>query len=349
MKVRLQMFVICILILTTQSSCKKSDSQTSDNSNGNNADLISRFMPVDSTYALFTSICIDKNNNKWLTTNEGVYKFDGTTWTHYNSSNTAIAFGNTMSIQSDASGIVYAITQPNVNNKPLLAIFKSGVWSSYPFPFNALKIYINKSSTNLFVLAEGGTLYAYNGSGDYSNYSSYNKIVGVSGNSNDCYFYNGVWYFSFDYSNATDNNKYSGFASTDKNLPQPVYYTPNPNYISMSKVITSDGTSIILVGTSGNSMSALQKLYLYKNGVWSVIPYNTADQKLEVVSSIVYSKDGSLWIGSYLDGFAKYYNGNFTFYSYGNNIPVVSGLAIDDSNIKWIATYTSGLLKCTAQ
>jgi hypothetical protein len=305
-------------------------------------------MPADSTYALFTSIHIDNNNNKWLTTNEGLFKFDGSTWTHYNSSNTAIAFGNTYSIRSDASGIIYAITQPNVNNSPLLAIFKNGVWSSYPLPFNAYKIYINKASTNLFLL-DGGTLYAYNGSGDYSNYSSYTKVVGIPGNSSDCYFYNGIWYCSFTNSNAYDNNKYSGFVSTDKNLSQPVYFSPNPTYIKMNYIITRDGSSIILVGTSGNSGSVLNKLYRYQNGVWSVIPYNTADQKLEEVSSIAIAKDGSLWIGSYMDGFAKYYNDKFTFYTYADKIPVVTGIAVDDKNIKWIATQYGGLLKCTAQ
>jgi ligand-binding sensor domain-containing protein len=51
------------------------------------------------------AIAIDASGNKWFGTwGGGVSKFDGTTWTTYNSSNSGLAYNSVQAIAIDASG-----------------------------------------------------------------------------------------------------------------------------------------------------------------------------------------------------------------------------------------------------
>jgi ligand-binding sensor domain-containing protein len=49
-------------------------------------------------------IAIDAQNNKWITSNIGIFKFDGTNWTHFNTANSGLSNNNVGSIDIDAQG-----------------------------------------------------------------------------------------------------------------------------------------------------------------------------------------------------------------------------------------------------
>ncbi len=76
-------------------------------------------------------IAFDLQNNLWLATEEGVWKYDGTNWTTWNSGNSAIVDNHVSSIDIDNNGSVYVSsfgTLGNVNGG--ISIYNGVSWSS---------------------------------------------------------------------------------------------------------------------------------------------------------------------------------------------------------------------------
>lgn len=327
-------FLPLLLVL----SCTKNNQNSAD-SNSNSNSTIQVLTPPRNVYSYsnyFNSICIDNNNNKWVSSENGLLKFDGSNWTIYSSSNTAITFGGSTSfLQSDNQGWIYAITIVNGNLN--IVTNANNIWNSYPLPFEVVKFTIDKP-TNSFYFTDGNSLYKYNGSGSFSGISNYSDLgvdVPQGSQFTDLFVYDSTFYLCY-----TRGVYNSGIViKTGNGTPQ--YYASSNSDVEFSKIITNDGSNVLTFASEG---SVLQKLNLFNNGNWTAIPYDSANEQVNVLFKLEFSKDGSMWI---CDGdLGKYANQAFTFYSIDSEIVDV---AIDNNNVKWMASLDKGLIKFTAQ
>ena len=74
---------------------------------------------------LRTAFKIDHTGNKWYSTTKGVYKFDGTSWSTYNTGNSAIPGNNVSSLIIDPANNVWVSTQFGI------AKFDGASWTTY--------------------------------------------------------------------------------------------------------------------------------------------------------------------------------------------------------------------------
>jgi len=314
------------------------------------------FAPPKNLYthgSFFTSICVDNSNNKWLGCQDGLLKFDGTNWSYYNSNNTPVTLGYTSFTQSDNSGKIYAITMYDINNgKPDIVIFNGSNWSSYRLPFGVGKFYIDKTTNSLyFQTGTSGKIKKYNGSGNFSDENSYMDIsLEYDFKYTDFHIFNNTIYAAFKNNATWINNANGGIVIKPLNSDATLhYYTSTTSNIGLNKLCTNDGNNIYVFGGIGSQTSLLQKLYMLNNSMWTTIPYNSPSQQLELISKLMFSKDGSLWICDLGNGFVKYKDATFTFYKVENNVPSISDIDIDKDNVKWFASQNMGLIEFAGQ
>jgi hypothetical protein len=79
-------------------------------------------------------IAFDNNNNKWIGTQNGLYKFDGTNWTNYNSSISGLLNNFVTSVLVDTAGVVWTGSydpQLTAQNPGGLNSFNGSTWVQY--------------------------------------------------------------------------------------------------------------------------------------------------------------------------------------------------------------------------
>ena len=115
-----------------------------------------------------TSVAIDLSGNKWIGTDKGLVKFDGTNWTTYNTSNSRLPNNYVSSIAIDGNDTLWIGTDPYGNLSPYvgggLAKFHDTTWTTYDtlnskLPHNAITTIAIDRSGNKWI----GTKYLMNG------------------------------------------------------------------------------------------------------------------------------------------------------------------------------------------
>jgi hypothetical protein len=77
-------------------------------------------VPVLPKYGIATGVCIDSSNVKWITTSSGLYKFDDTTWTHFDTTNSGLPSNIAGECECDRDGNVWIATVDG------LAVYREG-------------------------------------------------------------------------------------------------------------------------------------------------------------------------------------------------------------------------------
>ena len=190
MKQSLFYYLPLILMLVCSESCQKTNTGAIG-AIGTipfvNNDSVQLFYPPKSVYNEadqigFTSIVIDSNNNKWMfASSSGIFRFDGTNWTRYDSANMPVNLKNyeNFGLVGDSKGTIYSYLLPftgvNVTD-PVLIVYKNGSWTSSILPFQTAGISLDKATDQLYFLTGGDSIEKYNGTGSFSNLNSYSGI-----------------------------------------------------------------------------------------------------------------------------------------------------------------------------
>jgi len=296
------------------------------------------------------AIAIDVQGNKWIGTSQywdpnrrdyvsgGLAKFDGVSWTVYNTSNSSLPSNNISSIVIDKQGSMWIGTSIYWNEGTYvgggLAKFDGKNWTVYnrsnsELPDNTVQVIAIDEQGNKWIGTGGGlakfdgvnwTVYNWSNSGLPSNNVSAiaidrqgNKWIGTNG---------GLAKF--------DGSRWTIYNTSNSRLPD-----------SNIAVITIDGQGIIWIGTWYGGLAKF-------DGVnWTV--YNNSNSKLPYndVRAIAVDVDGNKWIGTNGGGLAKFDGVNWTVYNTSNSgLPDnrVLAIAIDGVGNKWIGT-SLGLAK----
>ena len=129
-------------------------------------------------YEVITVVKVDVFNNEWIGTNSGgLVKFDGTTWTVYNTTNSGIPDNRVNTIYTEANGHIWVGTANG------LAYFDGEIWTVYNtgnsgLPSNSIRA-IGKDLFGVYWLGTFNGLVKYNGT-DWTVYNTDNS--GLPGN-----------------------------------------------------------------------------------------------------------------------------------------------------------------------
>jgi hypothetical protein len=278
------------------------------------------------------SIAIDGSGNKWIGTDKGLAKFDGTSWTVYKDVIPKLSSNDFGVITIDGSGTKW------MANGGLLAKFDDKNWVGY-------------FTETLGVLYSTVTSIAFDGSG--------NKWIGTT--TGGLAKYDGTDWTWYNTSNSKIPNNYvqsvtiddsgniwvgtygGGLAKFD-GTNWTVYNTSN------SKIPSNNVLYSMVIDGSGNKwMGVLGWGGLVKFDGTNFTVYNSSNSGMPAymdIFSIAIDGLGNKWIGTVSGGLVKFDGTNWTVYNTSNSgLPNnnIRSIAIDGSGNKWISMYNGGM------
>ncbi len=114
------------------------------------------FNPSNSglTSAVLSDLTFDLSGNLWISANNdpqnnyqggGLYKYDGTIWTHYDSTNSLLPNNKISSVSIDKNGTVWAISDPYSSTYNSIIKYDGLTWTTFN-PLNSCLPYLNRIS-----------------------------------------------------------------------------------------------------------------------------------------------------------------------------------------------------------
>ncbi len=133
-----------------------------------------------------------------------------------------------------------------------------------------------------------------------------------------------------------------GVAFTDMNSPR-FDHISTGEYEDVSSLI-QDGKGNLWIGFDGGGL-------IMKSPTGTTTHFSTAMHQLpsNIVTSLATDRNGSILVGTYGDGIARYDGNRFSqLYSDDNNLKYVKAMIIDAHGSLWVATVDKGVVKITA-
>ena len=300
------------------------------------------------------AIAIDSINNKWVGTNYGVNKFDGTHWTTYNTQN-GLVNNIVHAIKIDASGNIWVGTSGGLSE------FNGTSWISYVDTINLHEINIiyKHSSKNdstkysePYLKTENLCIYAI----DFDNSGN----IWVATNVGVSEFKNSQWTNYLDtvsgdtlrsYSIAVDasNTKWIGTTFGVAIANYPIADTIQ-NFLTKTNGLINNAVSCISIDkkTGNKWFGTVGGVSEYTGKLW----FNYSDSNGLVsnwVPTIAFDSQGNKWFGTG-GGISRYNGVNWTTYTTDNGLisSLVNAIAFDKQGNAWVGT-TQGITKILAQ
>jgi hypothetical protein len=333
-----------------------------------NNDSVQFFYPPKTVYnspsqVQFNSIVIDNKNNKWMSAASGIYRFDGMNWTRYDSANMPVdpAKYESFGLICDSKGTIYSYLLPfsgeNVLD-PVLIVYKDSHWASFTLPFFVEDIAMDKWTDKLYFLGGGDSIRVYNGSGSFSDMTSYSGFY-LGGNysiiSYNVAHDSVLVFFDQNFQGAVTDSGHCGFLVRNGNGETTVYnYPDDSKQILLNGILSFDGKSTYMTGgPSGywfyTPTDNYDSFYVHNSTGWSSVslPITGGYSWLDYMK---YSNDGVLWISYGWSGLAKYENGQFSLHDLSDSKPYshIVDFAFDSDNVKWLACW-EGLIRYNIQ
>ena len=276
-----------------------------------------------------TSMVIDSQGNKWIgtapyfngsvSTGGGLVKFNGTTWTVYNTTNSGLPSNNVKSIAIDGAGNKWIATDAG------LVKFDDTSWTGFNnLPSKNINAITIDKSGNKWICTEAGLA----------------KIVGtfttVYTKLNSGLPDNTVMSIAIDSLGNKWIGTFSGGLSLFNDQTWINYSTSNSGIPDNDvRAIAIDGSGNKWIGTSSGGMAKLD------GSTWTVYNNSTPGLPGNYITTISIDSSGNKWIGTISSGLARFDNINWSVFTYTNLELLdnrVSSIAIDSTGNKWIGT-----------
>jgi ligand-binding sensor domain-containing protein len=284
-----------------------------------------------------SSVAIDVQGNKWFGTVKGVSKFDGTTWTTYNTANGQLTNDIVSDIAIDKQGHIVIGTTSGFSE------FDGTTWKTYTTEKDGMpcdyihSIAIDTLNNKWFAAeCEGSGVVKFDGT-TWSNYSAVEGLPWIE-----------VWSIAID----SQGNKWFSCNFCDGDMFLEPYI---PNYllkfddITWTKYTTNEllcnWIYDLAIDAQGNKwLVAGGGVFKFDGENWT--KYTIANGFPENgVSTITLDDFGNIWIGTE-SGIAKFDGTTWTNYfnSFGWEQNYIYDIAIDNQGNKWFGTF-GGVLK----
>lgn len=282
----------------------------------------------------------DKKGNKWISTDHGVSKFDGTNWSTFNTSNSGLTSNKTGRIKIDKKGNKWIDTDKGICK------FDDINWTVY----NKMDGVLGGDYLSSFDLDTAGNLWAFSG-------KIYNYTIGkfdgqqwTKYNANNSIFNGLCWAITID----SLNNKWIGsdkglFKFDDINWTK--FDTTNSqisnNFIKKIKIDQKGRKWIITYHDN-----QYDKLSIFNDTIWKTFNNSEIVNYSAILNDVTIDQEEKAWVATG-NGVARY-DGKTWFNYTVNNSPLIDSsnnmistlnalnVMVDKNNIKWIGT-TNGI------
>ncbi|MDP4175671.1 MAG: two-component regulator propeller domain-containing protein [Bacteroidota bacterium] len=276
------------------------------------------------------SVAVDKDGVKWIGTNNGLVRFDGSNWTVYCKSNSGLPDDCVNSISIDSCGNKWIGTRTGG-----LAKFDGKYWNVYTPPnckseFKITATAIDRTG-NLWIGAYENGVFKFDGE-NWIHYTLKNTNFLVSSAAKIVVDKeNNIWTASNEggcimpFFRKFDGKKWMALDSI------PIADKPH-NYISR---LSANTQGYICVTT-------FDQIFEYENGKWKLISKRYCD-----VQSAIIDRNGNKWFTTH-DGYLLKYDGKdwstFSLSNSGLSENGINSLTFDHNNKVWIACGSKGWL-----
>lgn len=288
-----------------------------------------------------TAIAIDSLGNKWIGTNNGVSKFDGTNWTTYNMSNSSIVSNEIKSIAVDLQNNVWIGSEAHNGFIECVAKFDGTQWTRYNSNYSSggssgadiLDIDVDNQGNVWFISLGGNPLTKYDGT-NFTRYTTLNfpqnfypSCMAIDSQGN-------IWLGT-----NTGVSKFDGINCISFNS-------------SNSGIINNSKTKDVKIDTMGSIWLSTDMGIVKYDGInWTNYTTSNSGLHYNYIHNMVIDLHGNKWFGSKMGGVSKFDGNNWVTYSTQNSElsdNVVYDIKIDNQNNKWIVTH-NGLSKFDGQ
>lgn len=277
------------------------------------------------------SIAIDGSGNKWIGTDKGLAKFDGSSWTVYKNLVPLYASIDYGSIMIDGSGTKW------MSIGGLLAKFDGNNWVGYPTEtlgviYSSVTSIAFDGSGNKWIGTTTGGLAKYDGT-KWTWYNTSNSMIPK----------NYVQSVAIDVSGNIWIGTYGGGLAKFDGTNWTVYNTSN------SKIPSNDVLYSMAIDGSGNKWMGIFSVGLVKFDGTNFTAYTGSNSGMPAytdIFSIAIDGAGNKWIGTSGGGLVKFDDTNWTVYTTANSgLPNnnIRSIAIDSAGNKWISMYNGGV------
>jgi hypothetical protein len=278
-------------------------------------------------------IVADKQGNKWIATDDGVVKYDGTSWIVYRPNNGV--FSNVITaLAIEDNGILWASSQAGIQR------FDGNTWTRFysvnsPLPFsdwNGIGIAIDKTNKKYFYKYDYPGLVVYND----TSWTLYNK--NNSGLTSSAL---GVFNIAID---SNDKKWISSYPGNDS-----VCVFDNLNWVTYSGqhfggyLFFVDSLNRKWFSTSRHGIKILDDTTWLDSGIPYIIGGDTI-----IATNINFENNGKIWINIYKNSdiynatWVTFENNQLTYYNDPSikNFTNSQSLLIDNNNIKWFYGFS---------
>ena len=286
-------------------------------------------------------IAEDKQGNKWIGTDNGVSKFDGTNWTTFNTSNSGLVSNNALRIKIDNKGNKWISTDKGICK------FDDINWTIY----NKMDGVVGGDYLSAFTIDTAGNLWA--ASGDMYNYTigKFDGKQWTKYNAKNSIF-NGLtcWDIAIDSLNTKWIASEKGLFKFD-DINWTIYDTTNSqisnNFI---KTISIDQKGRKWIITKPDHQ--FDKISIFNDTTWKNFNNSEIVKPSSTLNDVSIDKDLNAWF-SISNGLLKCDGNNWFNYNV-NNSPLIDSsnnmlaslsvlnVMVDKNNIKWMGT-TKGI------
>jgi uncharacterized repeat protein (TIGR01451 family) len=324
-------FLLCIAFLytgTVTAQYKKTSQKKGQTSSGSITEKTTRatwthYHPG----AYISDAYADLSGNVWFGTSMGLLKYDGASWTIYNTSNSGICANDITSVTCDLTGKIWAGSFGGG-----LSSFDGQNWQNYnssnsPLPNNIISELGMDPSGNLYIVSFGSVTIFDGSVFTPITIPGLLSCIFIDNNGN-------VYIGTGDNSDGVGVIKYDGVGFSNIN-------TTNSG-------LPADGSTDITADAAGNIwICTTDGLAMFDGSQWVVYNINNSNLIHNFANKIAFDNNGVLWIGttngiSVFDGLTWT---NFDESDYNVNQDRFTGVAIDIHGNKWFSTHEGGILR----
>jgi ligand-binding sensor domain-containing protein len=275
-------------------------------------------------------IAIDNSGNKWIGTDDGLVKFDGINWTIYNTENSGLPYNEINTLLIESENRIWIGTGGG------LVMFDGNNWIVYDksnsqIPDNYILIVNSDNNGSIwFGIIDGLAKF------DGTNWTVYDELYGahitaIHADEND-----NIWIGT----EGTIGNR-RGFYKYDGSVWKVYDEFTSDYYCDNIKCILGDEMNTLWLGTDKALIHFIEPRYK--------LFYLVEPTSLWGIRCLVKDQNGTIWISSdsYESLFVKFESFNFTYYdltNLGSPSDMITSIAVDEFNNKWIATNTKGII-----
>ena len=310
---------------------------------GGLCESIDRYAGLEKTHATFTSLTVNNNvirkiifdakGNKWIGTDNGVCKFDGKSWTTYNTP-------KALDMAFDSKGVLWIATYGSGLIKFDGNTLKTYNTSNSDIPTNYLLSIAIDTNDVKFIGSDGAGLLLFDHKGySVDGFYSFNKS-----NFADCLS-------NYIYSVAIDKNQNKWLGHVNAGLSRFNEMGSNYGYLNFDSItsgLSSNTIRAITIDKDGNKWIGTQGggLNMFDGTNWTT--YNTSNSGIASnnIRTIAIDAQGKKWIATIDSGISVFDGSTWIKYNTSNSgltSNKVKAISIDEYGTKWIGTIDSGL------